>query len=521
MTYPPDLDAVGGRSYKQSSQTPGALTGRRDVVQWYKDGAVSTHNMIVKVAGAAYRLVEVTANVRVAPTAGSVKVDILAQMPGEASPISVFDVLPSIPIGQLESSGGVFNPDRKILPIGTLVSQRMGGTATADLLIALGKDASPREQSRLIGGTWDTPIAIAGIASDDPRIYPITATLWFATNDDDGQDAWGWGVGARTKNGGDAWSATPDPGVGSGGIKHIAADAGGRLWCIVHDLHSAWRRTKIYYSEDDADNWTLSTTYGTGASPLQIDGWKVIPHPTDQDTIAIIGFSGGVPAPGQTRGFILITKNRGSSWAVHTTLDIRRGQGGVMQYYDAVMLSDGRILVQGPFTVVFPVKLFTLYSDTDGATWQEGIMQQSSNYRINGLYVSADEDTIAYILSDSAITTAGRHRVYVSTDKGETYSVITLAQELQGFVGLGSGLFMLSRFVSSTPNAAMYVATNESVEIAKLTPISSSGAWTDLTDAYPHSSQGNDNLGILPGDAPSGAEDITVELHHRTRAVSQ
>ncbi len=38
MMYPPDLDAVGGRSYKQSSQTAGALGGRRDVVQWHPTG---------------------------------------------------------------------------------------------------------------------------------------------------------------------------------------------------------------------------------------------------------------------------------------------------------------------------------------------------------------------------------------------------------------------------------------------------------------------------------------------------
>ena len=518
MMYPPDLDAVGGRSYKQSSQTAGALSGRRDVVQWYKDGAVSTHNMIVKVAGAAWRLIGVTANVRVAPTGGAVKVDILAKMPGESSYATVFNSLPSIAVGQLESLGGVFNPSRSTLPIGTLVSMTVG--ASVERLIALGKDASPREQSRLIGEVWDTPIAIAGITSDDPRVYPITATLWFVTNDDDFADAWGWGVGARTKDGGDTWSATPDPGVGGGGIKHIAADAGGRLWCIVHDSHATWRRTKIYYSDTDGDSWTLSTTHGSGASAEQSDGWRIVTHPTDQDTIAIIGFQFGTTGPFY-RGYVLITKNRGASWSIKLTQDITRGQAGVMQFYDAVMLSTGRIIAQGPFTPVSPVIWYTIYTDDDGDTWQQGILQQNSNYRTNGLYVSAGEGIIAYMFTDLNLTTIERHKLYISTNQGESFSVVNLSQELQDFVGLGVDLFTVLRFIPSTVHEAMYIATDKDVEIVKLTPISSSGVWTDLTDAYPHTTQGSDNLGILPGDAPSGAEDITVELHHRTRAVSQ
>ncbi|KKK85620.1 hypothetical protein LCGC14_2771480, partial [marine sediment metagenome] len=43
----------------------------------------------------------------------------------------------------------------------------------------------------------------------------------------------------------------------------------------------------------------------------------------------------------------------------------------------------------------------------------------------------------------------------------------------------------------------------------------------DLTDAYPHASQGMDNLGVLPGSAISGALDANVDLHYRTRAVGQ
>ncbi len=517
MTYPPDLDAVGGRSYKQSSQTAGALSGRRDVVQWYKDGAVSTHNMIVKVAGAAWRLIGVTANVRVAPTGGAVKVDILAKMPGESSYATVFNLLPSIAVGQLESSGGVFNPSRSMLPIGTLVSMTVG--ASIERLIALGKDASPREQSRLIGGVWDTPIAITGINSNAPSILPITASLWFAINSDITSDAWGWGVGARTEDGGNTWSATPDPGVGGGGIKHIAADAGGRLWCIVHDTGSTWVRTAIYSSDTDGDSWTLSTTHGSGGSPQASKGWKVVPHPTDPNTIAIIGFSANVWGLGNVDGYILITKNRGASWTVEHNSDIRNGQAA-MWPYDSIMLSDGRIIAHGPFVIISPTNWYTLYSDTDGATWNQGILQTGSLLRANGLYVSEDENVIAYMWTDLE-PTLNEHRLYISTNQGESFSLVTLAVELEDFVGEFDS-FEITRLTTSTVHDAIYIATDrDPIDIVKLSPVGASGVWTDLTDAYPHNSQGQDNLGVVPGSAPSGAEDITVELHHRTRAVSQ
>ncbi len=467
MTFRPVIDAVSGRSYGQASQTPGAIGGRRDVVQWYKEGTVSTHNMIVKVNGAAWRLIEVIANVVTAPVSGAVNVNVLAKLPGQSSYVTIFDVLPSISIGQFQSSGGIIKPSMRVLPIGTLVGNAIGSNVEA--LVALALDANPREQSRLRGGIWDTPISVTGTSSNDPRIYPVKGLVWFTTNDDSSQDAWGWGVGSRSKDGGDTWSATPDPGIGGGGIMHVAVDAGGRIWCIVHDSDSTFTRTNIYYSDTDGDSWVLSTTHGTGAIPQQSRGWKIIPHPTDQDTIAIIGFSGNIPSG--SRGYILITENRGTSWVFNNSSATRRGQSGVRQYYDAVMLNDGRIIAQGPFVVVSPVRWYTLYSDDFGTSWSQGILQTSTSFRINGIYVNADESIVAYIFSNLTLSDSERHKIFISTDRGVSYSAVNLTEELHDFVGT----FDVRRFISSAVHEAMYISTQQGVAIAKLAPVGASG----------------------------------------------
>ncbi len=80
---------------------------------------MSIDRMIVKVAGAAWRIITVGAEVAVAP-AGTLPIDILAQLPG-GSYGSIFTIVPSILPGAFSASGGIIRGDRRILPIGTLV----------------------------------------------------------------------------------------------------------------------------------------------------------------------------------------------------------------------------------------------------------------------------------------------------------------------------------------------------------------------------------------------------------------
>ncbi len=181
---------------------------------------------------------------------------------------------------------------------------------TSERLVAMGTDVSPREVSKkLSGSTWTTPVGLPGITKDHPRIYPITRNLWFVTNSNNSQSAWQWGVGKRTKDGGNIWSDTPDPGIGNnGGIVHVASDAGGRLWSLAQAFPNGqnYPQTKVFYSDNGGDSWIHSKTLPESGSAA-VAGWKIVPHPTNANTIAVIGFTSAPPFT----GFILSTTNRG------------------------------------------------------------------------------------------------------------------------------------------------------------------------------------------------------------------
>lgn len=133
----PGLDATGGRSYLRSSQTPGALSGRRAVQRWYTSGIISgdLSGQIVKSVGGTWRLLGASARVRIAPTSTLV-LDILAKVPG-GSYTSIFQTTLSIASGQLEATLGTLLVDH-LYPVGTLWSvDRVSGSDGTDLTIEL------------------------------------------------------------------------------------------------------------------------------------------------------------------------------------------------------------------------------------------------------------------------------------------------------------------------------------------------------------------------------------------------
>ena len=84
-----------------------------------EDTVRTIQGMIVKVEGAAWRMIGVDAYTEVTPTS-ILSIDIEAKVPG-GSYESIFSVVPTIDPGDLVSSGGILRTDRRILPIGTLV----------------------------------------------------------------------------------------------------------------------------------------------------------------------------------------------------------------------------------------------------------------------------------------------------------------------------------------------------------------------------------------------------------------
>jgi len=358
-----------------------------------------------------------------------------------------------------------------------------------DRLLATGIDVSPREYSLLQGGGWATPVVLTGVTGSGPRPICINSNLWFVINGDDGDNAWGWGVGRRTKDAGATWAATPDPGVGSGGIMDVARDAGGRLWCIVHDTADTFTRTAVYYSDNDGDTWNgPSFTYGNGTTQ-QRRGWRIAPHPTNQNRIAIIGFTGDAP----TTGWIAITTDRGANWTTNTNSAIRKGQSGVQQYYDCVMLANNRLVAQGPFTVVAPVIWYTLRSDDNGVNWATVTSHQATLHRVLGIY--AKGSVVAYIFKDST-PTPDTYNLYLSVDSGQTFVDTALDVELESLIADGA---IPAAFAFSLVADALYLAITSQDKIYKLSPVGPTGAaWIDLTLNYPHSTTVNDNLAVIP-----------------------
>ena len=85
--FRPIMDSVSGRSYHQASQTPGAIGGRRDVVLWYSPGPMvdlpREATLSVRVRGAPWRILGVTARTWDVPISGNVRIQIFYFLPGD------------------------------------------------------------------------------------------------------------------------------------------------------------------------------------------------------------------------------------------------------------------------------------------------------------------------------------------------------------------------------------------------------------------------------------------------------
>ncbi len=353
-------------------------------------------------------------------------------------------------------------------------------------VVGIGRDVSPREISNHIGGTWESPVSVTGTTGADPRIIPLTKILWVTTNNNDGGSESNNGPGSVSTDGGVTWAAMTDPldnGAGNSGVMDIAIAVDGRIWACVHDTsNSVWTQTKIYYSDDEMSTWTLSVTNGSGVSSEQSRGWRVLCHPTNANIVAIAMEGSGVGISGSSGG-LLHTTDRGDNWSDTWFRDLQNSQNGVQYIYEAVILSNGRVIINhvgknSPFTT------YVHTTDNYGVDWTIANSRNGSSFRQMGLYVSADELTIGFIEKNAS----AEQFLWLSTDGGDNFSVVSLAIELDDPGSINS-------FVSTTD--AIWVG-DFAEDIHKLTPVSSSGVWTKIDAGFPHASTGDDYLGIIP-----------------------
>jgi hypothetical protein len=373
--------------------------------------------------------------------------------------------------------------------------------ADDDRLVSLGNTTrnSLEASRRLSDGAWSSPVSIPGLTNSDPSIYPLSADSWIVTNANNTSEALGWGIGQRTTDGGQTWNAPGDPGVGDVGVIHYKMDAGGRLWALWHNGSSPWTQTNVSYSDDGGDTWSASPVFTFGSSLLleMARGWKIVTHPTDPNVLAVIGFGKNNFGSLNDWGFIASSQDRGASWTIRHAPEVREGQFTHFYEYDAIMLSSSRIVVSGPLDSNGPTRSI-YYSDDLGASLVQA-WSATGNKRMTQLFSSGTR--IAFLVT--TVLPGGdsdTHRLVLSTDSGATFTALALAQELEDFTDAD---FQPKGFSMSGEKDAIYLANYADPaptekRVVRLTPVDSSGGWTDITGELPLTSFGYAGIAVVP-----------------------
>lgn len=395
-------------------------------------------------------------------------------------PVSPFSTWPASSIGRQVAVGS---------PVAT------GGLEDHLWMIGLG---SPNESSDLVGPNWTAPVSIAGLVNDEPRPHYLTDSLRFVTdNDNNDPNATTWGVGRRTKDGGAIWDTpgTP-PNFVLGGIFTYAIDAGGRVWCLAHTDDVSFPKLRVCFSDNDGDTWTESTTLGSGVTDETVEGWKIMPHPTDQNRIAVIAFTSGIVSPAR-RTHVLTTTSRGASWTVNHSTDITQGELFLIWTYDCIMLPSGRLVAMGPFTTA---DWWHAYSDDDGASWTATEFRTGDISNLtDGFFHSLSFSKIGFLNMDTT-PFPGEVRLWLSFDQGATFTEQVLSVEFEDLTNPAPVTGFLFCFAYSPTRDALYFSgkSNTQLAIYRLSPVDATGIWTDVTLDMPFTGeQGVDRLKAL------------------------
>lgn len=382
---------------------------------------------------------------------------------------------------------------------------QLGPTGLDERLVALGTDVSPREQSRLIGvgADWDAPIAITGLTVAHPQIKPVTALDWYALNASDQIDTLhNTGAGRVSADGGDTWGAATAPAWTNGGWADIARGANGRIWGLSHDGSSGSREiSKVWYWNGAA--WVLSDTNGDGANNTRL-GWRLLPHPSNPN---ILAYPADVEdSLGFLRGMIRYTLNAMDAvptWSENIANHLRVGQNTFAALH-ALMLPNNRIVAFGPFDIVGPQTWLLYITDDFGATFTNtfSATPNSGIRRALGLWRNVGGDKVAALVAEGG--TGQDVQLWRSLNAGASFSQVTISgDELVDFVvakGWG-GSFTPEGFAMSPERDAMYLTIDPSGatnKVVKLSPISGSPSWQDITGSFPHANQGTMNLAVVP-----------------------
>lgn len=235
--------------------------------------------------------------------------------------------------------------------------------------------------------SWLNVSLPANVTHERPRPICLTPLLWFVGNVGGFPRPTAKSFGAecnremaRSQDGGGTWdsisvgdetclSDRADTGDEINHFSRIARDAGGRLWAArmlgTNNLHPI--RCEVWYSNNDGDTWTLSTTLTkTGANEPPI---ALLTHPLNQNIIALISshISG---TDDDDRVVIHYTFDRGASWTTNRPT-VASGNNfahtGNGQSSRHMMLPNGRLVIVNRQDTGNWFRIYT--SDDYGLTW--------------------------------------------------------------------------------------------------------------------------------------------------------
>lgn len=496
----PYLDAAGGRSYNQASQTAGALGGRRSKEEWFvSDSVVSPNRKIVKTEGGTWRLVGASARVNIAPVTGTINIDILAKVPGASSFSSVFSTLLTIPPGQTEAGGGVLNIGSKLLPIGTLVSMGMPVGPWTGMVVSVYDTTDDKTATmRYNGGVWTKQ-------SEDSTAWPTAAlyhfsgmgnTIFRCRSNADNYD--GWLTLQISTDLGVTWTD-----ISVQGCPDIAQAPNGDLYAIGTGGDSQPHR--IYRSTDSGENWTEVYNDTTGGAPYTVYR-RVSVDPDDSDHVIAVGWDAGGTT---TEVFLRSTDATLGAGATYTRTEPTLTDIAEKNDMAFCFGQGGRLLWAYEDATGTQVLIDT--SDDNGSSWVNRLAHTTSgNMPPQTLFLAG---TNIYTISAS---TDGIQR---SPDNGQTW---------ESFTNLTS--MTQAKALAVEPSLGIIYSgqkdTPEALTVQQIQPIVIGGSWSDISSGILTASGLNDMqlcFGglLLPAGAAVGAYDLTVELHYRVHAVTQ
>ena len=306
---------------------------------------------------------------------------------------------------------------------------------------------------------------------------PLSSTLWFILGFPDSTYSYpndADNAVMRTQDGGANWAAVTQPKAGNDYWQDFALDAGGRLWGLTLDCtDNQYGTAKVYYSDDEGDNWTLSETF-TGAVGNARLLYRLACHPTNQNIIAVLGVANPTAWWGSTvTGY---TVDRGASWGTNKVTTLHHPYP---IENDMIFLPSGRLVLVGPYST--EVSVFT--SDDYGGTWTtRKTFGASNNHRVLGPVASASGSRV-YILHVDYSAAPNIGEVWYSDDQCLTWTQfdndVTIAANGNSFGGIA---------FEDVENA-VYVANSNSISltanswlVAKMSPPEKTGTWIDFSD---------------------------------------